>query len=125
MDVNVCSKTENWYYLRMFAQLRHVQSLRAAVRTTNMRSMLVRCFSVIENKLAFIDIIGKEDDEDELDRNGLKLPPIGSIVSYTTQRNYHVGVYCGRKVIDGLQKLQIRNEHDCIRDVHKLRMDKI
>jgi len=73
---------------------------------------LTRQFSILENKLAFIDTLGEE-----VDRNGLLLPPVGSLVSYSTQRQYRVGVYCGKKNIDGLQKLQIRNEHDCIHDV--------
>lgn len=76
-----------------------------------------RPFSILENKLAFIDIWGDGDEFEEVDRDGMKLPPFGSIVSYTAQREYHVGVYEGTKMIDGIQKLQIRNEHDCIRDV--------
>lgn len=75
-------------------------------------SVLARQFSILENKLSFIDALGEE-----VDRNGLLLPPIGSLVSYSTQRQYRVGIYCGKKNIDGLQKLQVRNEHDCIHDV--------
>ncbi len=76
-----------------------------------------RSFSILENKLALIDILGDSDEFEEVDRDGKKLPPFGSIVSYTAQREYHVGIYEGTKMIDGIQKLQIRNEHDCIRDV--------
>lgn len=104
----------------MFGRFRRLRLPTTIWKSTSAVTRLARSFSVIENKLAFIDIIGKDEDDDELDRSGLKLPPVGSIVSYTTQRNYHVGVYCGRKNIDGLQKLQIRNEHDCIRDVRLL-----
>ncbi len=81
-------------------------------RLCNRVYALTRQFSILENKLAFIDTLGEE-----VDRNGLLLPPVGSLVSYSTQRQYRVGVYCGKKNIDGLQKLQIRNEHDCIHDV--------
>lgn len=77
----------------------------------------LRSFSVLENKLAYIDIIGENDDDDDVDRNGLHLPPVGSIIAYSSQRQYRLGVYCGKKMIDGIQKLQVRNEHDCIRDV--------
>lgn len=73
-----------------------------------------RCFSSFENKLSLFDIFVNEED---LDRNGLILPSVNSIVSYTAQRQYRVGKYIGIKLIDGIQKLQILNEHDCIRDV--------
>ena len=73
-----------------------------------------RCFTSFENKLSLFDIFANEED---VDRNGLVLPSVNSIVSYTSQRQYRVGKYIGIKLIDGIQKLQILNEHDCIRDV--------
>ena len=73
-----------------------------------------RCFSSFENKLSLFDIFANDED---VDRNGLVLPSLNSIVSYTSQRQYRVGKYVGIKLIDGIQKLQILNEHDCIRDV--------
>lgn len=76
-----------------------------------------RNFSVLENKKTLFDSFEGIEDENESGRNGLKLPPFGSIVSYTTQRQYHIGIYEGIKSIDGIQKLQIRNEHACIHDV--------
>ena len=77
----------------------------------------VRSFSVIEDKLSLIDLFGDNDDGDEYDHNGIKLPPFGSLISFTTQRQYNIGIYEGTKMIDGIQKLQVRNEHNCIRDV--------
>ena len=63
-----------------------------------------RCFSSFENKLSLFDIFVNEED---VDRNGLVLPSVNSIVSYTAQRQYRVGKYVGIKLIDGIQKLQI------------------
>ena len=105
--LSVCS-----YYSHCLEMLGAIQRRGANRRLCRRAYVLTRQFSILENKLAFIDTLGEE-----VDRNGLLLPPVGSLVSYSTQRQYRVGVYCGKKNIDGLQKLQIRNEHDCIHDV--------
>ena len=87
------------------------------VKRRHFLSTALRSFSVLENKLALLDLFGDNEDDSEYDRNGVKLPPFGSIISYTAQRQYHVGIYEGSKMLDGIQKLQIRNEHECLRDV--------
>ena len=58
----------------------------------------VRSFSVIEDKLSLIDLFGDNDDGDEYDHNGIKLPPFGSLISFTTQRQYNIGIYEGTKI---------------------------
>lgn len=100
----------------MFASFtRH--SSRSVFRSKHLFQKAIRSFSVLENRLAFLDLFSDNEDGSEYDRNGMKLPPFGSIVSYTSNRQYHIGIYEGSKIIDGIQKLQIRNEHACLRDV--------